>query len=325
MAALRAVRAPASTPSLFEQAFAPDTLRVLDRVRLRATHASGERPGHTRVRNRGDVSGTELERHVAYTRGDDLRRIDWNVYARLDELVTRRFVAEREVPVWFVIDSSGSMGPDEPGSKLDMARAIAAILATVSLSGGDRVNLAAIPGRKDAGPGATMSHGPLRSRRALGELRAFLAGVHQADGEADLAAGLDHLLRNTRRGMVLLISDFLCDLHEVSDEHDRSKPDVVRSRLCEAKLIQVLSRADRDPAWLYGHDVLIDRETGAHYRIDPTPDTFRRYDSALLEHVRALSKLAVARGMASALTITDVGLMGFLRDELPRLGLGLVR
>jgi uncharacterized protein (DUF58 family) len=274
VAALRAIRAPASQPSLFEQAFTPETLRVLDRVRLRATHASGERPGHTRVKNRGDVSGTELERHVAYTRGDDLRRIDWNVYARLDELVTRRFVAEREVPVWFVLDSSGSMGPDEPGSKLDMARAIAAILATVSLSGGDRVYLAAIPGRKDAGPGASMQHGPLRSRRAhLGE-RAL---------------------------------------------------DVIRARLCEAKLIQVLSRADRDPEWLYGHDVLIDRETGAQHRIDPSPETFRRYEAALLDHVGALSKLAVARGMASALTISDVGLMGFLRDELPRLGLGLVR
>lgn len=322
MAALRAVRAPASatTASLFEQAFSPATLRMLDRVRLRAAHASGERPGHTRVKNRGDVSGTELERHVAYVRGDDLRRIDWNVYARLDELVTRRFVAEREVPVWFVVDSSGSMGPDEAGSKLDMARAIAAILAVVSLSGGDRVSLAAIPGRKDAGPGATMSHGPLRSRRALADVRAFLAGVHQASGPADLAEGLDHLLRTTRRGMVVLISDFLCDLSAVERALD-----VIASRMCEAKLVQVLSRDDRDPAWLYGHDVLIDRETGAEHRIDPSPDTFRRYEAALLDHVAALGRVAARRGMASALTISDVGLVGFLRDELPRLGLGLVR
>jgi uncharacterized protein (DUF58 family) len=322
VAALRAVRAPASPPasSLFEQAFAPSTLRMLDRVRLRAGHASGERPGHTRVRNRGDVSGTELERHVAYVRGDDLRRIDWNVYARLDELVTRRFVAEREVPVWFVVDSSASMGPDEPASKLDMARAIAAMLATVSLSGGDRVSLAAIPGRKDGGPGATMTHGPLRSRRSLAEVRAFLAGVHQADGAADLAAGLDHLLRRTRRGMVVLVSDFLCELSAVERALD-----VIASRLCEAKLVQLLSREDRDPAWLYGHDVLIDRETGAEHRIDPSPDTFRRYEAALLEHVASLNRIAARRGMASALTVSDVGLAGFLREELPRLGLGLVR
>jgi len=320
VAALRAARARTAEQSLFAQAFAPETLRVLDRVRLRAQHASGDRPGNTRVRNRGDVSGTELERHVAYARGDDLRRIDWNVYARLDELVTRRFVAEREVPIWFVVDSSGSMGPDEPGSKLDMARAIAAILGTVSLSGGDRVYLAAIPGRKTGASDAALSCGPLRSRRSLAELRAFLAGVHQADGEADLAAGLERLLRQTRRGMVIVISDFLTDVAAVTRTLD-----VLSAHLCEAKLVQVLSRADRDPAWLYGHDVLIDRETGAQHRIDPSPDIFRRYEEALLAHIAALGRVASGRGMASALTISDVGLITFLRDVLPRLGLGLVR
>lgn len=320
MAALRVARARIAEQSLFEQAFAPETLRVLDRVRLRAQHASGDRPGNTRVRNRGDVSGTELERHVTYARGDDLRRIDWNVYARLDELVTRRFVAEREVPIWFVVDSSGSMGPDEPGSKLDMARAIGAILGTVSLSGGDRVYLAAIPGRTKGASDDAISCGPLRSRRSLAELRAFLGGVHQADGEADLAAGLDRLLRQTRRGMVVLISDFLTDVAALTRTLD-----VLSAHRCEAKLVQVLSRADRDPAWLYGHDVLIDRETGAQHRIDPSPDTFRRYEEALLEHIAVLGRVASRRGMASALTISDVGLITFLRDVLPRLGLGLVR
>ena len=101
--------------------------------------------------------------------------------------------------------------------------------------------------------------------------------------------------------------------------------DVIASRLCEAKLVQVLSRADRDPSWLYGHDVLIDRETGAQHRIDPSPETFRRYEEALLAHVTALGRVAASRGMASATTISDVGLLGFLREELPRLGLGLVR
>lgn len=321
MAALRAARARAPEQSLFEQAFAPETLRLLDRVRLRARHASGDRPGHTRVRNRSDASGTELERHVAYERGDDLRRVDWNVYARLGELVTRRFVAEREVPLWFVVDASGSMGPDEPSSKLDMARAIAALLAAVSLAGGDRVYLAVIPGPSvGSSREPALGHGPLRSRRALGDLRDFLSGIRLADGAADLAAGLARLLRSTRRGMVVLVSDFLSDVAAVERALD-----VIVGRSYEAKLVQVLSRQDRDPSWLYGHDVLIDRETGAAFRIDPSPTTFRRYEEALRAHVAAVSRAAAARGMASALTVTDVGLVGFLRDELPRLGLGLVR
>jgi len=294
---------------------------VLDRVRLRAQHASGDRPGHTRVRNRSDASGTELERHVRYERGDDLRRIDWNVYARLGELVTRRFVAEREVPLFFVVDASGSMGPDAPHGKLDMARALAALLATVSLSGGDRVYLAAVPGRgSKSSREPIVSCGPLRSRRTLHELREFLAGIELAEGEADLAAGLERLLRSTRRGVVVLLSDFLCEVGAIERALD-----VLAARSCEGKLIQVLSRQDRDPSWLYGHDVLIDRETGAPFRIDPSPDTFRRYEAALLAHVAALGRAASSRGMASALTVTDVGLLGFLARELPRLGLSLVR
>ena len=94
---------------LVDQVLAPTTMSALTRVRLRVAHASGERPGHTRVRNRSDASGGELDRHVPYSPGDDLRRIDWATYARLGELLTRRFVAEREVPVWLLIDTSPSM------------------------------------------------------------------------------------------------------------------------------------------------------------------------------------------------------------------------
>ena len=54
------------------------------------------------------------------------------------------------------------------------------------------------------------------------------------------------------------------------------------------------------------------RTEGAHerqLRIDPSPDTFLRYEGALLEHIATLARIASARGMASALTISDVGLI----------------
>ena len=109
MAALSRAQ-PAGGPRLLDEAFSPAVLGALERVRMRARHASGERPGHTPVRGRSDTGGTEVDRHTAYAPGDDLRRIDWAAYARLGELLTRRYVAEREVPVWLVLDSSASMG-----------------------------------------------------------------------------------------------------------------------------------------------------------------------------------------------------------------------
>ena len=318
MATLRAAQPP--EPTLLDQVLEPRVLGSLDRVRLRVGHASGDRPGHTRVRSRDDPSGTELERHVAYSPGDDLRRVDWNVYARLGELLTRRFVAEREVPVWILIDTSASMGPIAPRSKLDLACAVAAILGAVSLAGGDRLSFAAVPGRLREARGPVQTVGPLRSRRDLGRLREFLTRLEPASGEGDLIAGLEQATRLVRRGLIVLISDFLFE-RPVLD----GVLDVVARRRCEGKLVQVLSREDVDPDWLRGQHRLIDRETGEDYEIDPSVATWERYREALNAHLEDVRRAGLGRGMSSVVAVTDVGLERFVASELPRLGLSLVR
>lgn len=318
MAALGLGRSAPGT-SLLEQVLAPQVLGSLDRVRLRVGHASGDRPGHTRVRGRDDASGTELERHVTYSPGDDLRRVDWNVYARLGELLTRRFVAEREVPVWILIDTSGSMGPREARSKIDLACAVAAVLGAVSLAGGDRLSLVAVPGNARGGD-AGHTVGPLRSRRDLGRLRQFLTSLAPASGEGDLVSGLEKATRLVRRGLIVLISDFLFDRSVLEGVLA-----VIARRRCEGKLVQVLSREDIDPSWLRGQHRLIDRETGEDYEIDPSTATWERYRAVLETHCEDVRRSALARGMSSVVTVTDVGLERFVSTELPRLGLSLVR
>jgi uncharacterized protein (DUF58 family) len=319
MAALGIGRSAPET-SLLEQVLAPQVLGSLDRVRLRVGHASGDRPGHTRVRGRDDASGTELERHVSYTPGDDLRRVDWNVYARLGELLTRRFVAEREVPVWILIDTSGSMGPREARSKIDLGCAVAAVLGAVSLAGGDRLSLVAIPGNARGNGGAAHTVGPLRSRRDLARLRQFLMEIAPSPGEGDLVAGLERATRLVRRGLVILISDFLFERSVLE-----GLLGVISRRRCEGKLVQVLSREDVDPSWLRGQHRLVDRETGEDYEIDPSTATWERYREALEAHCQDVRRAALARGMSSVVTVTDVGLERFVSTELPRLGLSLVR
>lgn len=321
MAALSSVgaRRPSTGASLLEQVLSPSVLSSLDRIRLRVGHASGDRPGHARVRGRDDPSGSELARHVAYTPGDDLRRIDWNVYARLGELLTRRFVAEREVPVWVLIDASASMGPAAPRSKLDLACAVAAILGAVSLAGGDRLSFAVVPAPRWVG-GPVQTHGPLRSRRDLSRLQQFLRSLEPATGEGDLVAGLEQATRLVRRGLIVVLSDFL---------FERSVLDgllgVIERRRCEGKLIQVLSREDIDPAWLRGQHRLIDRETGEDYEIEPSIATWERYREVLRQHLEEVRHAALSRGMSSVVTVTDEALERFLATELPRLGLSLVR
>lgn len=311
---------PASGERLVDQVLAPGTMSALTRVRLRVAHASGERPGHARVRDRSDASGSELDRHVPYTPGDDLRRIDWATYARLGELITRRFVAEREVPVWLMIDTSPSMGPAGPSSKIDMAAAVAGILSAVSLSGGDRLYVAALPGRADRRRGTLETVGPLRGGNGWNQMRRFLETLAPSDGEIAFAPALEQALRHIRHGLVVLISDFLVPPDEIIPALD-----VIRGQKCEGKVIQVLSREDLDPSWLRGQDKIVDRETGEEYTIEPSVQTWKKYEDALGAHLDALRRAALDRDMSTVVTLSDVGLERFLREELPRLGLSLVR
>lgn len=319
MAALSGPRS-ATSQRLVDQVLAPATTSALARVRLRVSHASGERPGHTRVRNRSDASGAELDRHVPYSPGDDLRRIDWATYARLGELLTRRFVAEREVPVWIFIDTSPSMGPAGASSKMDMAAAVAGILSVVSLAGGDRLYVGALPGRAGRRRGPLEVLGPLRGRHGLNQVRQFLEAVEPSEGETAFAPALEQALRHIRHGLVVLISDFLVPPQELVPALD-----VIRAQKCEGKIVQVLSREDLDPSWLRGQDKIVDRETGEEYTIEPSTQTWKRYEEALGAHMEDLKAAGLERGMSSVVTLSDTGLERFLREELPRLGLSLVR
>ncbi len=319
MAALTATGTP-SGERLVDQVLAPATASALARVRLRVSHASGERPGHTRVRNRSDATGSELDRHVPYTPGDDLRRIDWATYARLGELLTRKFVAEREVPVWILIDTSPSMGPAGASTKIDMAAAVAGILSVVSLAGGDRLYVGALPGRTSRRRGPLETLGPLRGRHGLNQVRQFLETLEPSESETDFAPALEQALRHIRHGLVVLISDFL-----VPPEQITPALDVIRAQKCEGKVVQVLSREDLDPSWLRGQDKIVDRETGEEYTIDPSIQTWKRYEDALGTHLEDLKRAALDRGMSTVVTLSDTGLERFLREELPRMGLSLVR
>lgn len=303
--------------SLLEEAYAPTVLGALTRARLNPARASGDRPGHTRVRGRSDPDGSEIDRHVPYLPGDDLRRVDWNVHARLGELLTRRFVAEREVPVRILIDASASMGPAAEGSKLDMACAIAALLAHMALGGGDRLHVRAIPGPGRPGQDRI---GPFHGRHRSGEVRAFLASLAPRPGAMDLAAEVERALRDAREGLVVLISDFLHPPEAIAGALA-----AITSRRTEGRLVQVLSREDLEPEWIAGRDTLVDSETGESLHLVPGPETFRQYRQALAAHQHRLRDLASSHGIRLASNVVPGDLRKFLRDELAPLGVALVR
>src|SRR4051794_3716306 len=142
----------------------------------------------------------------AYEPGDDVRHLDWNVTARQGRPYVRRFIEERALTLWLIVDLSASLrfGP-EGRSKADRAAQAAALLATSAIQNGDRVGLALVSDRVEAElpPGG----GPRHLARLL---RALVATPAISRGTA-LTAGLSRFRRSTRRALIVVLSDFLGD------------------------------------------------------------------------------------------------------------------
>ena len=140
----------------------------------------------------------------AYEPGDDVRYIDWNVTARQGRPFVRRFIEERSLTLWLIVDVSASLrfGPDGQ-SKADRAAQAAALLATAAVHNGDRVGLAMVSDRLEAEARAGGGD------RHLAQLIRALVATPSVSRGTDLGVGLARLKRATRRALVVVMSDFL--------------------------------------------------------------------------------------------------------------------
>jgi uncharacterized protein (DUF58 family) len=142
----------------------------------------------------------------AYEPGDDVRHLDWNVTARQGKPYVRRFIEERALTLWLIVDISASLrfGP-EGRTKADRVAQAAALLATAAIQNGDRAGVALVSDRLEAelAPGG----GPRHLARIL---RALVATPALGRGTA-LTAGLGRFRRSLRRALIVVLSDFLGD------------------------------------------------------------------------------------------------------------------
>src|SRR5262249_37229178 len=140
----------------------------------------------------------------AYEPGDDVRHLDWNVTARQGRPYVRRFVEERALTLWLIVDVSASLrfGP-EGRSKADRAAQAAALLATAAVHNADRVGMAMGSDRVEAEvrPGGGDRH--------LARLIRALVATPSASRRTDLTAGLARLKRSARRALIVVLGDFL--------------------------------------------------------------------------------------------------------------------
>jgi uncharacterized protein (DUF58 family) len=140
----------------------------------------------------------------AYEPGDDVRHLDWNVTARQGRPYVRRFIEERSLTLWLIVDVSASLrfGP-EGRTKADRAAQAAALLATAAIQNGDRVGLALVSDRVEAElvPGGGTRH--------LARIVRALVATPATSRRTALTVGLARLRRSARRALIVVLSDFL--------------------------------------------------------------------------------------------------------------------
>jgi len=147
--------------------FDESTLRKLDQLALVASRIrAGAMKGERRSTKRG--TSIEFADYRDYTRGDDLRRVDWNVYARLERPFIKLLEEEEDLAVHLLLDASRSMdyGADEQ-HKFRYAQRLAAALGYIALAAGDRLMVTVLPSLGGAGSGRHPRQYTSRGNRAV--------------------------------------------------------------------------------------------------------------------------------------------------------------
>jgi uncharacterized protein (DUF58 family) len=286
-------------PTVFDEAF----LRQLERLLLlmRSPVRGGLKGGRRSVKRGQSV---EFADYRDYSLGDDLRQLDWNVYARLERLFVKLFVEEEDVTVTFLVDASASMAAGRP-DKLQFAKRAAAALGYIGLASEDRVVVSALAGR------VARRQAALRGSGRVFRLLSNLSAIAVADGPTDLLAAARHAAAQlTGRGVVVLISDLL----------DPSADRVIRDLAgtgSELIVLHVLSPQELEPV-LEGDLRLVDAETGEGVDVTVDLATLDGYKARLAAWKDGFAELARKRRASYVDLPTDLPLAELVFAELRR-------
>jgi len=234
---------------------------------LAAKVVKGQLHGEREMAHRGPGSG--FREHRQYHEGDSLRRVDWNVYARTDDLVVKEFDAEEALDTVIVQDGSQSMA----GAAARCAAKVAGALGAVTLTQLDRLLWVPAGGPRPLGD-------VYLGRTRLLEL---LESVDfDPSGETDLLATVRaNLPRGGRGGVAFVISDFF-------DPHGATRAlSFLLSRRYQVRAI-LIEDTDALAPPKEGRTRLIDAETGRMLKLDVTPEVIDAYMKAREARVAGL-------------------------------------
>jgi uncharacterized protein (DUF58 family) len=246
--------------------------------------------GERRSKRKGQ--SVEFADYRNYVKGDDLRFLDWNLYARLDRLFLRLFQEEEDLHLYLLLDNSRSMDFGTP-TKLHFAKQVTAALAFVGLVNMDRVVIEAF------GEKLTQSLPAVRGRRSLWRVLDFLQNLEPA-GASNLRESLRTFsLKSSGKGVVILLSDFM----DKAGYEDALRYLVARQ--FDIYVLQVLSQEEIEPE-LLGDLKLVDAEDDDEAEVTASALLIKKYKENLASFQAGLQSYCAKRAITCLFTSNRV-------------------
>ena len=269
----------------------PAFMRRLDQLALVSRKMfAGKMRGERLTKKRGESA--EFADYRLYVPGDDLRFLDWNIYARLDQLFLKLFLQEEDLHVSILLDMSKSMNWGEPNKWL-YVRQIAAAITYIGLVNFDRVSLYGYAN------GLQRELTGIRGRRWMFKSIEFLTHL-ETEGVSNLSeVARQFAIRHPQPGIVILLSDFFeKGGYEVGLRY-------LLGRNYDVYVVQTLSPEEIDPP-LVGDLRLMDVEDDDAAEVTVSRALINRYKQNLQAYCGGLKEYCTRRGISYLFTSTDV-------------------
>ena len=248
-----------------------------------------------------------------YQLGDDIRRIDWNLFSRFEKFFLKLFTDERQMQVQIFLDCSASMGKDNP-QKASYAIAAAATFGFLAVQNMDKVTFNFMKGDKAENPFG-MLVGKQAFFRAMGALDEL-----EFDGDADIEACVKNCTdTGTKNGLTVIISDFF------TESAWKKAVDYLCYKKRQVLLVQIYTPDEMDPTY-DGRVNLIDSEAvdmadPKNMRLRITKSMQKAYEEAFADFKLDMKTFCSKRNVDLISLSTDVPIEKVLFSELLKVGI----
>ena len=282
---------------LVKDAFNQEYINKLNAINLRLqSKMRGGYSGNRRSKAKG--SSTEFSDFKDYTRGDDIRRIDWNSYARLNKLFIKLYEEEKQANINIFLDISKSMDFGRP-NKFIYSKVMAASLVYIAMNAADRANIFTINNS------LSLQLKSLSSKAAFAKTLDYLDSL-EAEGETSFSDSFKSLGQmNLGRVLNVILSDFF------DRESYEQAFKIIRAKADGSFALQILSPQEIEPSYTGGVR-FVDNESGAGLDLDMDELVIEHYKQELSDYNKKLSLTARENGIEHIIVNTDTPYMEWL-------------